>query len=150
MLKPEHVWWQNDGERVVETNYFDSLSARMGGTFMTANAGALRLFIPKSIDSCLKDILSARCVVIARGIYREAMTRMYELMFEDDSESPFAIWIGPKQIGTGEINMTDAASRPRNFYVYTDHGGLTWVKTFPAYFREAEFLPCLKPWDGAK
>lgn len=79
----------NNGQAIKETNYFDSDQSKSGLFYLSWNAGAARLLLPKHDTVTLNEIKTADFVVITRGKLngRDA----FELFFEDHSETPFCV-----------------------------------------------------------
>lgn len=88
----------NDGPRIIATNYFDLDHARAGYVHLSPNAGALRLLVPPTLRKSLKDMRAASEVVISIGPNPAKGGRVeVEIMFDDESDSPFCLWIGTEQ-----------------------------------------------------
>jgi len=135
---------RNDDEKVIETNFWGSPAELQGFYYVTSNAGAFRLLVP-DIQNCeIPNILSGKHAVITYGFHRQTSKFMYEVMFDDDSDNPFALWISPGQFDRC-FSIADAASKDRQLIVYRN--GCAEIARMPVYFREAPVLPCLKRWD---
>jgi hypothetical protein len=130
----------------VASDYWDSENARRGFILISFNAGAFRLLLPDSLKTVIADIRTGRHAVITHGLHIDEHATMYEVMFEDGSDSPFALWLHPRQIERA-FSIADAASQDRQLTVYTR--GCVEVARMPVFFREAVTLPCLKPWNMA-
>lgn len=137
---------ENDGEFVAGTNYFSTKRAQDGLAFLSMNAGALRLLVPASIAYVINEVETGRHVVVTHGVHRQVGLQMYELLFDDGSDSPFSFQILPEQIDRGGIGIAQAASKSRKLHVYLEDSGCRLVATFDVFFRESDYLPCLKPW----
>ena len=133
---------QNDGERLVESDYWDSEPAHKGLFFASFNAGHLRLLVPDSLHSTISEILTGKYAVVTHGLYSQSGRYLYEIMFEDGSSSPYCLMISPSQFDR-EFSIAEAASQDRKLIVY--RRGCVEVTRMPVFFREAARLPCLKP-----
>jgi len=89
----------NDGPRIVSTDYWSTEHARRGLVYLSINAGAVRLLLP---DTIATDIVEeARCAdsaVVSRGPWEaEGGRDSLEVLFEDGSDSPFALHLDARQ-----------------------------------------------------
>ena len=139
----EFFMTQNEGERLVESNYWGSESEKKGFYYMTANAGAIRLLVPSDQETDIPDILTGKHAVITKGYSRPLGRIMHEIMFEDHTHHPFGLWISESQ-WERTISIEEAASRDRTLIVYKN--GCVEVVRMPVFFREGYMLPYLKPW----
>jgi hypothetical protein len=137
---------ENAAQRIIQTNYWDSEHARAGYFYLSWNAGAARLLVPDAQKPALAEMRSARLVIVSRGPMDDPRTggtrSALELLFEDDSDCPYAIHIVEEQ--------TD-----RNLPKNNQGGGFlvaAWTRnglrqTWPGKYREVDELPCLQPWN---
>lgn len=137
------VFHRNDGGRIIESNYWDSANARGGFFHVSHNAGTFRLLVPESQEDQIPEMLTGRHAIVTLGFDLKARKPMYELMFEDDSGSPYALWLSLRQFDRA-FGIEDAASRDREIIIYKR--GCIEAGRMPVFFRQAETLPCLKPW----
>ncbi len=130
----------NDGQRIVETNYFDHPNAMGGLFFVSWNAGACRLLVPDSMRADLHDMQTAKYVIISSGKW-SGKGNALEILFEDDSDCPYVINL--------QIEQTDRSIPD------TDQGGglvfTAWDRhgerlQLPGKYRCVDRLPCLLPW----
>lgn len=132
------VYISNEGENIVETNYWDSELAKKGLFFLSWNDGTARLLMPKIQENYLREIKSGKCVIITRGIYRGVES--LEIMFEDYSESPFVIFLS---LGQTDRVIKDVSKKTTfTLTVLTAEGE---VARFPAKYRRAKKLPYMEP-----
>ena len=139
----EIITCANDDERLVESNYWDSEPARRGLFYVSINAGAFRLLVPQSEEHLVCEIRTGRHAVITSGFHRLELRNMYEIMFEDDTDTPFALWLCHGQFER-VFSIADAAGEDRHMIIYTRY--CVEVARMPVFFRKTETLPCLKPW----
>lgn len=129
---------QNLGPELESTNYWESDLAAAGYLYLSCNAGALRLLIPPSKVSDIAEMITAREVIVTRGVHRQHQRPMVELLFDDHSSNPYVLFLSLEQVERG---FADAGDLPRRFLLYTQGprlaGELIW------YYREAQ-LPCLR------
>lgn len=133
----------NDGPTVSATDYFDSPAAKAGYLYLSWNAGAARLLLPDNRHDWLNEMASAREVIISRGPWTAARGRdALELMFEDDSDAPFAIRLTMEQ--TDRLPTEAVIADGLDLHVLTRNGQML---QFPARYRRVGALPCVQPWD---
>jgi len=130
----------NDGQNIDKTNFWDEDD---GQFYLSYNAGALRLLVPESQKSMIKELNGVREVIVSRGPWQEKkLSDAMEMLFEDDSEAPFSIQV--------DINLSDIRppetqnGRCFMFSVWTK--GNKKCKEFPAKFRTVPSIPYLRKW----
>ena len=137
---------ENDGQKILETNYWQTEYAQNGYFYLSINAGCYRLLIPKNNNSCLAEIETAKEVVISRGPgmgFMPPKADMLEILFEDHTESPYVINIGPEQV---ERFPSDAdRGWKRIFHVYCGNHDKPALEFEKVYYRKVNKIPFLKP-----
>jgi hypothetical protein len=82
----------NDGPRIVSTNYFETGLAKAGKILVSCNASAFRVLVPPSREACLADMKTALGVAVSRGTWPAiGRPEVCEVLFDDGSEGPFAL-----------------------------------------------------------
>lgn len=133
--------FENQGQKIVDTNFWDSDMARAGYAFVSWNAGAARLLLPDALAPAVREMKSAKYVIVSRGRWTEAgRDDALELLFEDQSQNPYCLHLSKEQ--------TD------RLIPEEDQGSL-WVVVWtrrgqqlrlPGKYRRVASLPCLEPW----
>jgi hypothetical protein len=133
---------QNRGQSILTTDYWDSDHARAGYCFLSWNAGSGRVLIPDSQKALLREMKTAREVIVSRGSWHDQDGReALELMWEDDSDAPFCLHLVAEQC---DRLLPD-----------TDQGGgfviAAWTRgglkgRWPGRYRRVERIPYLEPW----
>ncbi|MGQ3672046.1 hypothetical protein ACT6QG_06585 [Xanthobacter sp. TB0136] len=133
----------NQGQKIVETNFWDSEMARRGYFYLSWNAGAARLLVPDAQAGSVREMKSAKYVIVSRGRWEEAgRDDALELLFEDKSDNPYCLHLSKEQ--------TD------RLIPEEDQGGGFWVVVWtrrgqqlrlPGKYRKVETVPCLQPWS---
>lgn len=133
---------QNRGQAIAHTDYWDSEHARAGFVFLSWNAGAARVLLPDSQKAMLRDMKTAKYVIVSRGPWPEQGNReALELLFEDHSDSPFAIHLVAEQCD----RLIPESDQGGGFLVSVwTRGGLKL--TVPGKYRVVPSLPALSPW----
>ncbi|GAB1149852.1 hypothetical protein [Shewanella algae] len=131
----------NNGQAVASTDFWDCDHAKKGFFFLSWNAGAARLLIPDAQTAAISDMTAAREVIISRG--RLADLDALELLFEDDSDSPYAINL----LASMADRVIPSADQGGGFVV------TLWTRTgqkgsIVGRYREVGELPCLQPWES--
>lgn len=139
---------QNDGPRIRMTNYFESEYARNGFYYLSINAGAFRLLVPDRQLSEIEEWKTAREVIVSRGPWpQHNRTDIVEILFEDDSDTPYIIHIGTEQIDwmPSDADQDVAGTPPRwRFAVLTKAGK---VMDLPCRYRHVDHVPWMKPFE---
>lgn len=133
----------NQDELVTGSDYWDGPLAAVGGFYLSPNAGAYRLLVPKSKECYIADMMTGKHVVITLGHDATIGRDMLEILFQDDTNSPFSLTLDARHCGRA-ISMAKACSKARKFLVYSE--GPKLVLNTIAYYREAP-LPCFLPWE---
>lgn len=134
---------RNEGQAIVETNYFDTRNAQAGYLFVSWNAGAARILLPETQIALLREMRTGKHVIISRGPLdgRDAL----ELLFEDGSDAPFAAHVLMEQTDRS-LPETDQGGG-LVVTVWSRHGGqLRERLRLPGKYRTVESLPCLDAW----
>lgn len=133
----------NKGPLIASTNFWDSPMARQGIFYLSWNAGAGRLMVPDSMIAILEEIQPAKHVIVSHGPWPEASGQPgLEILFEDESESPFCIHLSVRQ-QTDRVPKDQGAATPFDVVAWTRSGP---VATWSARYREVKTIPWLKPW----
>lgn len=132
----------NDGQRIAQTDYFDSEEAGKGFCFLSWNAGAARVLIPDAMAPMLTDMQAAQYVIISRGPWEDYGGRdAFELLFEDGSDAPFCLYIVAEQ-----TDRLLPESEQGGGFVVTIWTRLGEQLRLGGRYRTVECLPCLDPW----
>jgi len=135
------VFITNKSQAIASTNYFDSEFAASGDFFLSLSSGALRLLMPDNQKSALRDMRSAKYVIVTRGPWQErGGIEAVELLFEDHSEMPYVLTLPYWQC---DWMIAGRQGDIFNFSVWT-RGGMKIMTT--GRNRGKHPLPCLKAW----
>lgn len=136
-LLPGAIVTRNRGALICSTNYFGSAHARAGLFFLSWHAGTARLLIPASRFCALRDMLNATYVAVTRGRY-EGVADCLEVMFDDGSATPYAVYLLPHQYDRMIPGDDNGAIDVR---LYPRVG--EWISR-SGFYRVVERLPCLE------
>lgn len=131
----------NNGQLISETNYWQTEHARRGFFFLSWNAGAARLLVPGAQRALIRETAGTEYVIISRGNLqgRDAL----EIMFEDHSDSPYAIHMVAEQCDRLFPAEGDGVVFPLTLWTEAGLQG-----TYTARYRESGSLPDLSPWSS--
>lgn len=133
---------KNQGQTIVETNFFDLEQAKKGFFYLSWNAGAARLLVPDAHIDLVQDMKVAEFVIVSRGPWREQGNRdALELLFEDHSDIPFVIQLMAEQ--TDRLLPEEDQGSGFVVIVQTRQGAQA---TLPGRYREVAEIPCMEPW----
>lgn len=136
--------FSNRGQAILETNYWDSERAQKGLAFLSWNAGAARLLVPDSLKPAIKEMKTAKYVIISREKWTDQNNRDgLEILFEDNSPSPYCLHITAEQSDRTLLALDQGGG-----FVVT-----VWTKggeklRLPGKYREVESIPYLKFWES--
>ena len=138
---------ENEGCKVIATNWWSLPEAKQGYMYVSINAGAFRILLPDRDPEMLREMRTAEYVIVTRGVLvmhgHPPVKDGLEFLFEDHSDSPFSIHVSPQQVDR-LIPASDEGRTDLACLVYTE--GPTLELELPARYRRAERLPYLKPW----
>jgi hypothetical protein len=140
---PEFIHIGNAGPKLVETNWW---SMPVGKThfFLSTNAGCMRLLVPKAHLNSLKEMKrGVKHVIISRERTIPAFGFAVEILFEDGSDSPFAL-----HLASGQLDVLLDPNQPLTdleLVVYVDRNGPHEVFRKKAYYRVVPSIPWLQP-----
>lgn len=129
----------NNGQEIIETNYWDTPNAAAGYFYLSFNAGACRVLVPDSQTATISEMQTGKLAVITRGKLqgRDA----YEVMFDDGSDSPYCIHTTTEQSDRllpagerGDIAVSVWAREGKQFEI-------------PGKYRSGGTLPDMSPWS---
>lgn len=140
---------QNDGPEIVHTDYWRTSNAARGYYYLSINAGAFRLLVPESCVANLREWTSAREVLVSRGPWPQAArSDALEILFEDDSDSPYALHLGVEQIDRLPLDVDQDLAGQAARWIFT-----VWTPTgralaLPCRYRRVARIPWLKTWGA--
>lgn len=136
----------NAGPLIVATDYWTTEYARAGYFYLSLNAGAVRLLVPPAEERTLPDFESALGVALSRTTSL-AIRPVCSLLFDDETESPYALQLSPEQLD----RLPPVAELPRAVrmlvYVRGADGGPRLAIERPGRVRVATRIPDLRPWQ---
>lgn len=83
------LYIKNQNQLITETNFWLSDFNRESICFLSFNASALRVLVPKKLKKWINEMKTAKTVVITRIKTTEG--NFYEVVFDDYSVAPFRI-----------------------------------------------------------
>jgi hypothetical protein len=135
----------NHGPLITSTNYWESDLAAAGKVFVSINAGAIRVLLPRQRWGDVTDMRRARYCVLSRGPWpAERKSEAIEIMWEDDSDSPYALRLTPES-----FDMLPGEPEPGREWICSvwieqdgnPHKSLERI----CLWRRVEKIPCLLP-----
>lgn len=133
----------NDGPVVSRTDFFDSEYAAKGALYLSWNAGAARVLVPDNRQGWLNEMATAREVIISRGPWpAKGASDALELLFDDGTDSPFAVRIGVDQ--TDRLIPDQRIETGLEVLVITRAGV---VLRLPGRYRRVAQVPCMQAWE---
>lgn len=91
---------ENDGPRIVATNYWDLPHAALGKVLVTVNAGAFRVLMPPSLELAIEDMRTAKTCLVTRGPWPvghrsggPGTANNVEILFDDGSDTPYILFL---------------------------------------------------------
>lgn len=138
---------ENQGQDIISSNYWGSDIEKQRLLFLSPNAGAIRLLVPRNYEAELQD-MTKDCdyVIVTRGKWNGA--EAVEILFENHSHTPYSITLtadsclmlpgnpgSDRQWGFAIWTLDETTNRPIKRYA------------FKSKWRRADELPYLRPWE---
>ena len=136
---------ENHGPLLIASNFWESEEEAAGKFFLSTNAGAFRLLVPRSQEPAVSEMATAREVIVSRGPW-PAVGRedAIELLFDDRTDTPFALHFSietldrlPLDTDVGREWIFSAWTVPRR---RGPHKSLER----PCWYRRVARIPCLQ------
>ena len=142
-----HITTQNHGQLITSSTYWGSEYEQAGKLFVSCNAGAVRLLVPAALRDMIEAARQCRYAILSRGPWPAAdLLDAVEILFEDGSDSPFAIHLSPES-----FDVLPAEPEPGREWLLTiwdnKKGRPHKSVERPCHWRRVAKLPCLKPWE---
>ena len=138
---------ENDGPRIVASNYWATEHAAAGAFLVSSNAGTFRLLIPKSKEAAINDMRAAKGIAVTRGPCPEmGLADAFEVLFDDQTDDPLALVLTPEAFQAVPVAEN---ARSRWFFAgWTLRKGHPHCEfTKPCRYRIACKIPDPRPWD---
>lgn len=135
----------NHGPLIVETNFWDLPIERAGNFYLSTNAGAFRLLVPRSQEAAVPEMATAREVVVSRGPWPQVRrAEGIEILFDDGSDSPFALHLSIEAVD--RLPLDSDAGQEWLFTAWTSprRGKPHQALQRPAWYRRVPQIPYLK------
>lgn len=87
---------KNDGQTIIDTNFWDSDHAQRGMLYLSENAGTLRLLVPEAMEIHLSEMRTGRSAEIVDSLRFPG--RCYDIVFDDGTSSPFFLAIDRRSV----------------------------------------------------
>jgi hypothetical protein len=141
---------QNHGPLIRSTNYWDLPLEEAGKLFVSCNAGAVRILVPRAFRRIIDEMRSG-CryhVVISRGPWTSKnLKEAVEILFEDGTDGPFCLHLSPES-----FDSLPGEPEPGRDWVVSvwdlKKGRPHKALERPAHWRRVPEIPWLKPWGG--
>jgi hypothetical protein len=133
----------NHGPLITGSNFWESEQEAAGKFFMSTNAGAFRLLVPRCQEPVVSELSTAREVVISRGPWpAERCDDGIELFFDDGSDSPFVLHFSVESLD--RLPLDTDAGKEWIFTAWTAPRRRGPHKSLerPAWYRRVPRIPC--------
>jgi hypothetical protein len=127
----------------LETTYFDTEMCSKGFYCLVHNNGKYFLLLPKWNEKVINEMQTGNHVVITRGSH-EGHKNSFEIMFDDNSDTPFSVILRDEQI-TRLSPLKEGWNG--TFYVYSGDIDECKLIFYNVYYRISDNLPSLQPVD---
>jgi hypothetical protein len=132
---------ENDGSKIVKSNYWDSEFAQKGYFFCSFNAGAAMLLIPDSRLNEVPEMATGKLIILSRGTWNRKKDAL-EILFDDGSDEPHLMHLSKDQLD----RLIPSSDNGRDLTFSAWKRGPVKLFERPAKFRIVKNLPCLEKW----
>jgi hypothetical protein len=142
----EVITVENDGPGILSTNYWSLAMEAAGKIFVSVNAGAVRVLLPRAYRELVAEMIPAKHCVLSRGPWPAArLKEAVESMWDDGSKNPFCFHLSPESFDM--LPAEPPEGRQWTCSVWVLHRGRPRkVAEHMCYWRRVESIPYLKPW----
>lgn len=141
---------ENSGPEITATNYWDTELNSHGKLYLSTNAGAFRLLLPQGFEREVKEMATAKLVVISRGPWpAQKLTDALEILFDDGTDDPYCLHLSVESADRLPLDEDAQGEWSLTCWKAPARAGYAPVKclTRPARYRRVKKLPYLKPWS---
>jgi hypothetical protein len=143
----EQLIIHNEGPEITGTNFWMTANARAGKFYLTSNAGAFRLLVPTMQTGNLRDMRAATVCVVTRGPYPGLrLPDALELLFDDGSPSPFALYLSPGALDRMPLDTDRECEWVLSVWTHVVQERCKKELERPCHYRHVRSLPDLRPW----
>jgi hypothetical protein len=136
----------NHGPLIAETNYWQSSVEAAGKLFVSCNAGAIRVLVPRVHRHIIQDMRAGRVCILSRGPWPEMrLSDAVEIMWDDGSDDPFAL-----HLSTESFDLVPSEPPPGQEWIVSawdvkkgrPHKAVERV----CHWRRVSHIPCMERW----
>lgn len=131
---------ENNGTEIISTNYWTSDWAQRGLIVASVNAGEVRLLVPDAMSEVVAEAGKCAYIVVSKGSSKQYGRIMYEIMFEDHSDNPYALFLDERQFVDMQIPDEYIDNGKFQVSIWMQYGKQS---TKDAYYRKVDDIPCL-------
>jgi len=136
---------ENDGQNIVSSNFWDTELNDAGKLFVSVNAGAIRVLVAGTKEAAIQDMETAKYCIVSRGPWPEVGVHdAIELMWDDESDCPFAVQLTPASCDLLPGEPTGGRTWICSSWILQD-GRPTKVVERECHWRRVSRIPCLAP-----
>ena len=137
---------ENHGQLITAVNYWESTVEETGRVWVSVNAGAIRILVPRAMRRIIEDMRTGKEAILSRGPWPQMkLPEAVEILFDDGSDSPFALHLSPES-----FDALPGEPPPGREWIVSawDHkkGKPHKALERPCHWRRVPRLPWLKPW----
>jgi hypothetical protein len=148
-LSPRDIKIENEGRKIIGTNYWHSDRACNGLPFVSVVRGAVRLLVPFGPNPFLAAVRGFRTCchpIISKGPWPAGeRDEAFEIMFDDREGSPYAIHLGMDSVDGYLTPEVLGESFSLTVWAENRYGESECIWSMPGILRDVPFLPWLKP-----
>jgi hypothetical protein len=129
------------------TTYWQTPIERAGTLYLSLNANAFRLLVPRQHEGQIREMRTASYCVVARGPIPNAGEGI-GLLFDDGSRHPYHVLLDIR--ACDRVPLDQNIGGPYTLSVWTHLVGdrCRMALTMPCYYRRSQRLPDLRPWPA--
>ena len=149
MSEPDStLFTENDGAAIVSSSFWGTEHEKAGKLFCSCNAGCIRVLVPRSNKTLVKEVESCKYIILSRGPWpAERRAEGIEILFEDHTDSPYALHLTAASFDL--LPAEPPAGQEWRLALWELQEGKP-VKALErvCHWRRVPRIPWLKPWQS--
>lgn len=140
---------QNHGPLVTGTNYWGSEIERAGKLYVSPNAGAIRVLLPRSQFAAVNELRTAKYAIYSVGPWPEERLPVgSEILWEDGTDNPYCWHLSPESFAMLPAKPGAGQEWVVSVWVLKKDMPHKAIER-PCRWRRVAKIPCMEEWhDG--
>lgn len=143
------VTTENHGPLIVASSYWGSDLEGAGKYWVSVNAGAIRVMVPRTARAVIQEMRTGKTVIVSRGPWpANQLPEAVEILFDDGGDDPYCLHLSPES-----FDLLPAEPPKDQEWILSvwdlKKGKPHKAMERPCHWRRVAKIPFLQPWKGA-